>query len=77
MDPRRQLVFHFLSLAHTERVAIAVELELAREEDDGVRDVELVKRYLQRAMEENRLRDLWVAVEQRHPDGQADPNPFV
>lgn len=77
MDAKRQLVHHFLTLAHPARVAIAVDLRLTRDEDNGVRDQELVGRYLARAKAAHQLGQLWRAVEERHPQGTPEPNPFV
>ncbi|HEX8321231.1 hypothetical protein [Longimicrobium sp.] len=77
MEPKRRLAYHFLTLPHHERVDISVRLGLVRDEDEGVRDRDLFGRFFQRASDEHRLAELWAEVEQRHPDGKPEPNPFT
>jgi predicted MPP superfamily phosphohydrolase len=63
MRSARKLTYKFLSLPHHRQLAIAQELGLVRDEDEGTRDNELYKRYFNRAQQEKRLDDLWTAVE--------------
>jgi hypothetical protein len=62
MRSARQLTYRFLSLAHHRQLAIAQELGLVRDEDEGARDNELYRRYFSRAQEEHKLEELWKVV---------------
>ena len=64
MRSARKLTYKFLSLPHHRQLAIAQQLGLVRDEDEGARDNELYRRYFGRALQENKLDDLWRAVEQ-------------
>ncbi|PSH02619.1 MAG: hypothetical protein CXZ00_16515 [Acidobacteria bacterium] len=59
----RKLTYKFLSLPHHLQLAIAQELDLVRDEDEGARDNELYRRYFIRAQQENKLDNLKCAVE--------------
>ena len=63
MRSARQLTYRFLSLPHHRQLAIAQELGLVRDEDEGARDNELYRRYFSRAQEEHKLEELWKVVE--------------
>jgi predicted MPP superfamily phosphohydrolase len=63
MRSARKLTYKFLSLPHHRQVEIAQQLGLVRDEDEGARDNELYRRYFSRAQQENKLDDLWNAVE--------------
>lgn len=63
MRSARKLTYKFLSLPHHRQLEIAQMLGLVRDEDEGVRDNELYRRYFSRAQHENKLDDLWKAVE--------------
>ena len=63
MRSARKLTYKFLSLPHHRQLAIAQKLGLVRDEDEGVRDNELYRRYFSRAQQENKLEDLWKTVE--------------
>jgi predicted MPP superfamily phosphohydrolase len=63
MMSARKLTYKFLSLPHHRQLAIAHQLGLVRDEDEGSRDNELYRRYFSRAQQENKLEELWKAVE--------------
>ena len=63
MRSARKLTYKFLSLPHHRQLAIAQQLNLVRDEDEGARDNELYRRYFSRAQKENKLEELWKAVE--------------
>lgn len=63
MKSARRLTYKFLSLPHHRQVAIAQELGLVRDEDEGIRDNELYRKYFSRAEQERKLDQLWAAVE--------------
>jgi GTPase-associated adaptor domain-containing protein/calcineurin-like phosphoesterase family protein len=76
MDPARRLTYRFLTLPHHKRIAVAVELDLMRDEDSELPDRELFARVFDRARERKLLAALWRAVEIRHADPNPNPNPF-
>jgi len=63
MRSARKLTYRFLSLPHHRQLAIAQQLGLVRDEDEGARDNELYRRYFSRAQEEHKLEEFWNAVE--------------
>jgi hypothetical protein len=63
MMSARKLTYKFLSLPHHRQLAIAQQLGLVRDEDEGARDNELYRRYFNRDQQENKLEELWKAVE--------------
>jgi hypothetical protein len=78
VDHIRRLVYRYVTLSHRHRLAVAQVLDLVRDEDDGVRDAELVERYFARAKSAGRLADVWWEVESRHADpAPARDNPFL
>lgn len=78
VDPIRALVYRYLTLPHRDRVAVAQLLDLVRDEDDGMRDAELVEHYFARARSAGKLADVWRAVEAHHADSSRDgDNPFT
>lgn len=68
MNRSRILTYRFFDLSHIERIDIARELDLLRDEDEGVNDAELYKRIFRRAADSKVFEELWTKVEQRHPD---------
>jgi predicted MPP superfamily phosphohydrolase len=68
MRSARKLTYTFLSLPHHRQLAIAQQLGLVRDEDEGVRDSELYRRYFKRAELEHKLEDLWKVVEKVSAD---------
>jgi hypothetical protein len=75
-DAARTLTYRFLDLPHVTRIEIAQELRLYTNEDEGVRDPELLERIFHRAKEGKLLAKLWDLVEQEHGDGLYSTNPF-
>ena len=75
MNPARRLTYRFLSLPYRKRLEIAQGLGLLREEDKGLRDSELFKRFFARAKEKEILEQLWDEVERRHGE-KLEKNPF-
>jgi hypothetical protein len=76
-DAARTLTYRFLDLSHVTRIEIAQELGLYRNEDEGVRDPELLERIFRRASEGKKLEKLWELVEGRHDDGRNATNPYL
>jgi predicted MPP superfamily phosphohydrolase len=76
MNPARRLTYRFLSLPYHIRIGIAYTLELLKDEDKGVSEAELFKRFFHRAKEKKILRRLWDEVERLHGNGRAYENPF-
>ncbi len=77
MDDARRLVYRFLTLPYHERIAISQKLQLLEDEDKGVQDAELFKRFFQRAKERILLEKLWQEVETRHVEDKRLENPFA
>ena len=75
-DPIRILTYRFFGLAHVIRIDIARELNLLRDEDEGLEDYELFTRILTRAAKENLLEKLWDIIEKQHGDEKYVSNPF-
>jgi predicted phosphodiesterase len=77
MDPTRRLTYRFLTLPYHERMEIAHSLGLLQDEDKGLQDAELFKRFFRRAREREKLGQLWNEIEGRHHDGKHADNPFA
>jgi hypothetical protein len=75
-DARRQLAFAFSSLAYQHRLSVARELGLLDPAARDLPDQRLFEVILGRALEENRLADLWSTVRRARGEDPA-PNPFV
>ena len=76
MDPARTLAYRFLTLPFVRRMAVAQALQLLRDEDESVTDVERSRRIFSRAQEGRQLGPLWDEVERLHGDGKYPINPF-
>lgn len=76
-DAARTLTYRFLDLPHVTRIEIAQELDLYKDEDEGVRDPELLERIFRRARDGKLLAKLWDRVEAHHADGRYDTNPYA
>lgn len=76
-DPNRVLTYRFFSLPFHSKIAIAQELGILQDDDKGVVEAELVKRFLCRARQQKLLGKLWGKVEQSHNDGKHPENPFI
>lgn len=72
MNPARRLTYLFLTLPYHVRIRIAQQLELLHDEDKGLHDSELFKRFFQRAKENNLLERLWSEVEDAHGEGVSE-----
>lgn len=66
MNSARTLAYRFLSLPYHIRIKLAVELELLRDEDKRLQDMELFKQIFRRAKEEDKLAKLWELVEKKY-----------
>lgn len=75
MNRSRILTYRFFDLSHVERIDIARELDLLRDDDEGVTDAELYKRIFRRAAESDVLSDLWSKVEEKHTDAEKTEQP--
>jgi hypothetical protein len=71
----RKLTYRFMDLPHHTKLKIAQSLGLIRDEDEGLRDAELYRRYFDRAAEMGKLADLWRAVENEYGNAKED-NPY-
>jgi hypothetical protein len=76
MDPKRKLVYRFLSLPYNQIFEIAISLDLLSNKDKGVEDLELFRRFVRRAEERRILAELWDAVEMKYGDQGQTENPF-
>lgn len=75
-DAARTLTYRFLDLSHITRIEIVQELDLYKNEDEGVRDPELLERIFRRAKDGKLLAQLWDLVEKQHDDGLYVTNPY-
>jgi len=76
MEPKRKLVYRFLSLPYNQIIEIAVTLNLLTDKDKGVEGLELFKRFIERAEKREMMDKLWDAVEQKYGNANATENPF-
>lgn len=74
-DHKQRLTFRFLRLPTLDRYQIALTLGLMREGDDALPPSTVFLEVFQRAVEAQRLAELWDETEQRHDD-RAPFNPF-
>jgi len=63
-DSKRKLIYHFLNLPFHEIIKIATNLDLILDEDRNVENIELYRRVINRAENENKLAELWEEIEQ-------------
>jgi GTPase-associated adaptor domain len=73
----RRLAYRFMALPYHRRVEVAQQLGLLQDEDQGLRDADLFRRFFRRAAERGQLAALWREVESHHHEGKSDDNPFV
>lgn len=76
MNRSRILTYRFLELSHIDRLDIVRELNLMRNEDEGLTDSELLRRILKRAHDENLLADLWDRIQKCNPHAKYQNNPY-
>ena len=78
MDPKKQLVYRFLSLPYTQIIEIAVGLRLLTDQDKGVEDLELFKRFIARAEKRGRetMAQLWDLVEDKYRERKKHHKPL-
>jgi predicted phosphodiesterase len=75
-DPVRILTFRLFELSYLTRYDLARNLDLLRNEDEGLRDYDVFKNVLRRATDEDKLADLWDAVQRIDDDARYNSNPF-
>lgn len=75
MRAARRMTYRFFTLPYHVRLAIAQRLDLLEDDDKGVEDHELFKRFFQRAKQKEILAKLWEEVESKHTDPSSE-NPF-
>lgn len=75
MRPERILANRFFDLSYSVRLEIAVKLGLCADEDQGIGDPELTRRYFERARHKRSLGQLWEELSKRL-DVAEEPNPF-
>lgn len=76
MKKSRILTYRFFELPHVKRLDVARELNLIRDEDEGLSDTALFHRIMTRARDERVLADLWDKVQEHHGDGEYQDNPY-
>ena len=76
MNKARRLAYRFYSLPYDSRIKVVQQLNLIHEEDEALQGNELFNRLLLRAKEEQKLSQLWDAVQQAHGDDLYTDNPF-
>jgi predicted MPP superfamily phosphohydrolase len=76
MDSVRLLTYRFYSLSYIQRIAIAQELQLLKNEDENIPEEEKYLRIFQRAKENNLLEKLWEIIETKSGEQIITPNPF-
>lgn len=74
VSPSRKLAYHFLELPRHVQSQIARDFGLAADGDEERYD--LFRTLFRQATENERLGDLWNAVETKHPKGRPEENPF-
>jgi hypothetical protein len=74
-EHKQRLTFRFLTLSTLERYEIALKLALLREGDDALPPNTVFIEVFQRAVDAQRLAELWDETERRHDD-RAPFNPF-
>jgi hypothetical protein len=74
-EHKQRLTFRFLTLSTLERYEIALKLGLLREGDDALPPNTVFLEVFQRAVDTQRLAELWDETERRHEDS-ARFNPF-
>lgn len=74
-EHKQRLTFRFLTLSTLDRYEIALKLGLLREGDDALPPNTVFLEVFQRAVEAQRLSELWDETEKRHDD-RARFNPF-
>jgi hypothetical protein len=72
-----RLAGHFLELSPQTREKIARTLGLLPDNYSELGRLELAKQIFILARQNQLLARLWDAVEERHPQGQLQPNPFT
>ena len=77
MNASRRLAYRFLALPYHNRMQVAQQLALLRDEDQNVSDPELSRRFFQRAKESDKLAEFWRQVEEKHGAAATEANPFL
>lgn len=75
MRPERILANRFFDLSYSVRLEIAVKLGLCADQDQGVGDPELTRRFFERARQKRSLGQLWDELSKRLGLPE-EPNPF-
>lgn len=75
MRPERVLTYRFFELPYSVRLEVAVRLGLTADQDQGVTDPELTRRFFERARQKLVLPQLWEELRERLGLPQ-EPNPF-
>lgn len=76
VSPSRTLAYHFLQLPTHVQKQIAGAFGLPGERGEELRDEHLFRALFRQATEKEKLGDLWIAVETKHPRGRPEENPF-
>lgn len=72
----RTVTYRYLRLPYITKMRIAQDMELLRDEDEGITDTELFKRIFLRAHEKGELEQLWSCIETYHGKTDLANNPF-
>ena len=76
MNHIRALVYRFFDLSYITRHRILSELNILTEDDEGIMHVDIIKRIIPTADQQNRLIDFWDKVNKEYNDGKYTDNPF-
>lgn len=76
MDPKRVLTYRFFGLSHLSRLNLIQELGLLLDEDEGLDDINIFAKALERAQKENLIAQLWEKIESKYSDGKYPTNPY-
>lgn len=72
MVPARKLTYRFINLPHHMKLQIAQELGLVQDDDEGLRDHELYRRYFARAAAAGKLTKMWESVQRAWSELESD-----
>lgn len=75
MDPKRELAYKFLTLPYHDIMEITVKLGLLKDQDENLMDFEIFEKIFKRAESSAQLRELWIAVFEKHGE-EIKFNPF-
>jgi len=75
VQAKRQLVYRFMTLPYTKRMAAALDLKLLHDDDDELSEQDLLQQIIKRAEQSDGLAGLWDKIDQLASEPGL-PNPF-